>query len=443
MKRKVFSILVAVFVLLSSSGVLASSATAWLQTNEEYTDGKVETEVIAEAVNGEATLVLGSAPSGLNYNSPVQFKFVAEDGYTLNPNWSSDFRANVVGGYVSAQMQAVWPESVISDSVSPNLDLYYDLVINQVGQSTDKEITLEVNVVRNEVRFPFQKMLAHLEPELSVDITVTFYREESPTYYKVSAVSDPAGVATFTGTGTQFQSGDEYNVQYTIVNPNYRFVRWSESNSGVIEEGDVNLVAIFERIPTPPNPVTYTVTAVSNPVGVATFIGTGAGFGLGSNYAVYYNLIDDNYVFTGWTGVSSGTITGNVNLIANFAPKTYNVTAVSSPVGVGTFTGLLNDVVNGTTYDVKVDSITEGYEFVGWTGGTPSGTIAGSDINLVAVFKPVELEFIDDNTPEVLDATNLPDEVLPEAGGVPIEVLSLFGALVTGTGITLRRKNNK
>lgn len=385
MKKRVFGILMSVLVLISSTNLFA--ATAWLQNNEVNTDGQVETEVIATATNGTAELISGNAITDadpLNVDSPVRFKFTADPGYVF-ANRGQAYIANdpeSEGYYFSAEMRALWYNSGAVELVSANLDDYYDLVVDVVGTPTDTEIVLDVNVIRNEVEFPDEVIIAHLEPELSVDINVNFVYREVNELYSVTAVSNPVGVASFTGTGNAFELGNSYNVSYTLLDGSYRFIGWTGINSGTIS-GNVQLVANFERIPTPPPAVTYTVSAISNPVGVASFIGTGNSFVSGQNYAVYYNLLDSDYEFTGWTGVSEGIISGNVELVANFKLK--EVPPVTPP--------------------------------------------------------PAEEEPILDEevAEEILVIENIEEEKLPEAGGIPLMAFSLFGGALAGAGLKLRK----
>ncbi len=438
MKKRIFSLMVAFLLVIGSTNAFA--ATAWLQDAESNTDGLVETEVVASATNGSVELVSGNAttdPDPLNYNSPVEFKFTANPGYMLGSKDDDLFGANnplEEEYYFSAEMRAVWPGSGSVEKVLPNLDEYYDLESVIVDTDNYSFVTISVDVVRNGTPFPEGVVFAHLEPELSAAVSVTFVEEEVETY-SVTAASIPSGVATFTGTGSGFESGDPFDVNFSITNSNYEFVEWVTEHSGNIVEGDVHVIARFREKTTPPV-FYYTVSAVSNPAGVATFTGTGGGFIFGSAYDVQYTQIVEGYEFTGWSAANSGTISGNVNLVANFEPiaaPTFDVTAVSQPAGVATFAGTLAEAEDGTAYSVSVATVEEGFEFVEWLVA-PSGTIDGADVQVIAVFEEVEETILDEEVAE-----DIPDEELPEAGGIPTMAFSGLGLVVAAIGKKLRK----
>lgn len=189
----------------------------------------------------------------------------------------------------------------------------------------------------------------------------------------------------------------------------------------------------------PVRPTYYTVTAVSNPAGVAGFTGTGTGFGFGSSYNVSFFDVSPGYQFVGWNQAPSGTITGNVSLIANFELVTYSVTAVAIPEGAATFLGERTGLRDGADYRVVIFEIADGYEFVEWLVPN-SGVIDGVDVEVVAVFQPVEDIILDEEiAEEIID--ELPDEELPEAGGIPLPVNILFGSAVSAIGAFMKRKN--
>lgn len=204
-----------------------------------------------------------------------------------------------------------------------------------------------------------------------------------PVTHTVSVSTSPAGVtASFAGTGT-FPEGSEYSVSLVSYDSaNWSFTGWSQATSGTLMS-DVSIVANFSPRTVPPT--TYEVTAVSQPAGVATFVGTGNGFTNGSNYKVYYNLLDDNYEFVEWIGASEGTINNaNVALIAVFKEKEI----VIPPT-----------VVPEEPAEVPVEPILD---------------------EVVAQETPAEL---------------------PATGGLPVEMFAGLGLALTALGVRVNKKN--
>ncbi len=192
-----------------------------------------------------------------------------------------------------------------------------------------------------------------------------------------------------------------------------------EGQVSITETGDVDFSVSDRPSTPPPSVVYYTVSAVSDPAGVADFTGTGGGFTFGSSYDVNYINVSDGYTFIGWNLEPSGTISGNVNLIASFeliedeeipedVPKQPENTPVDEP-----------EII------IPVEEIPE-------------------EIPVVELIEEVVDEFPDEEIAEViLDeeiAEEFPDEELPEAGGIPLAVNMVVGGLVAGIGGALRKK---
>jgi hypothetical protein len=189
--------------------------------------------------------------------------------------------------------------------------------------------------------------------------------------YTINTSSSPAAGGNTAGGGT-FPSGTSVTVTAT-ANTGYSFVNWTENGNNVSTNanynftatGNKNLVANFTLN-------TYTVTTSSNPVG--------AGGTLGGGTFVYGTLVNLNasqntgYTFANWTEngniVSTNqnyifTLTGNVNLVANFTPNSYTITISSSPVAGGTTTGS-GTFAFGTSVTITANP-NPGYSFSNWT----------------------------------------------------------------------------
>lgn len=219
--------------------------------------------------------------------------------------------------------------------------------------------------------------------------------------YTVTAVSVPAGVADFTGTGSHLH-GANYEVAYENVATNYTFTGWGEvPNTGSVNAGDVEVVAYFEynepeqpEEPTQPTPqvVNYDLTVeVTEGGSVPGFLGTNT-FASGTNVNLTV-VAEDGYVFTGWTGdVTDGLVVMNADktVVANF------------------------------------ELIVEDEE-------TPEAT-PGEDAE-----EEVE-EILDEVTPEATPEEDIQDEALPQTGGVPASMMSLLGIAMTGVGFKIRKR---
>lgn len=201
-------------------------------------------------------------------------------------------------------------------------------------------------------------------------------------------------------------SGSTYYIYFQLFDygmfawgPNEEYYPLGQWMHAETVNGSVPFIVV---VPTPPNPnppivlppeQTFTVTAVSDPAGVASFVGTGEGFENGSDYRVYYSILDDTYEFVGWADGKSaeGTIdNANVELVALFEK-------IEVPV--------IEEVIDEELpEEIVVDEV------------IPEDVI------------------LDEVVPEDVPVA------LPETGGVTAEAISLFGSALVVLGVALRRK---
>lgn len=377
--------LVLIFVFLTSVTITAytpESGEGWLNLyDEDNMYGWVEAEVFASASNGTVTYAPGS-------NSPTDFNnlryvFTANPGFTYD-SMSYDLSETFI---TNPGMDEIWGESGNDGGTTPNLSLYFDLVLD-IDFISDTVVEIGVTLVRNSVD-PELFINALREPELRGLINVSFVDEEEPPLPDLYAVrvstNIPGTGAIFSGYGTGFADGAPYDVGLvSFDSANFTFDGWSASTSGNIPGADVELVANFSPIVIP---VTYTVSASANIPGTgAVFSGTGTGFPDGATYAVSLDSYDEaNYVFTGWSQSPNGNIEGaDVALVANF-----------------------EEVVpdEPTPEDPPVEPTPE-----------------------------PEPEFLDEVVPEEVP------EALPETGGIPSNALAFAGLSFIGFGLILRKK---
>ncbi len=141
--------------------------------------------------------------------------------------------------------------------------------------------------------------------------------------------------------------------------------------------------------------VDRTVTASVAPAGAGAV--TGAGTYREGAAATLTATPDATHVFTGWSGDLTGAANPltftvgaqNYALVANFALRTYMVTAALSPVGAGSVTGT-GSYNSGAT--VTISAVPDAsHAFSGWTGdvissANPLSVVVNGNVNLTANF---------------------------------------------------------
>ena len=106
------------------------------------------------------------------------------------------------------------------------------------------------------------------------------------------------------------------------------------------------------------------------------------------------------------------------------------------------------DFIDGTWVPVDY-STDEGYRFVGQGSGSDDADIKTSnskikmdeDKQLFAIFELIPLEIILDEAVPEAAPEDITDEELPQTGGIPVEVMSLFGTALMGVGLKLRKRS--
>jgi kumamolisin len=167
--------------------------------------------------------------------------------------------------------------------------------------------------------------------------------------YLISLSSSPAAGGSATGAGN-YASGSSATVSATPAS-GYTFSRWTENGSVVSTSasyaftvnGSRTLVANFSAAQS-----NYTIATTASPANGGTTSGVGT-FASGSSHTVTATA-NSGFTFVNWTengsvvSNSAGytfTLTGNRNLVANFASAatTYTITLGTSPFGKGTVSG--------------------------------------------------------------------------------------------------------
>jgi hypothetical protein len=143
--------------------------------------------------------------------------------------------------------------------------------------------------------------------------------------------------------------------------------------------------------------VNRTVVTSTAPVGAGSV--TGGGVYMEGTSATLVAVPDATHVFSGWTGdlnsvanpITFTVGAQNYNVVANFALRTFAVTAAASPVGAGTITGSGSyPIWTVATLTATPDAT---HTFTGWSGdlssaANPLSFAVSSATNLIANFAP-------------------------------------------------------
>lgn len=215
---------------------------------------------------------------------------------------------------------------------------------------------------------------------------------------------------------TGFESGSdsqEYESIDTVYNGDIIYTQLSDTQFSVTYTADPGMILasneIYQEFHTDiaEGAFTYTVTEnYTEVIYIFTVIDSGSPYFDASGPYSGSNLYSDSILAGSYPGCYYVIyVTFEEGQIPNPEPaplpELYTVRAESNPAGVATFSGYGTGFQDGNSYNVAIASQEANYEFTGWSG-SPSGTINGSDVNLVANFNLVELAIEDEVTPEDL-----------------------------------------
>ena len=209
--------------------------------------------------------------------------------------------------------------------------------------------------------------------------------------YNVTYSANLEDVATLPETA-EVDCGETVEPEYTITNECYEFVNWTVNGEEVelpytVNE-DVELVANFVV-------KTYNVTYAANVEDVAT-LPEAAEVNCGETVEPEYTITDECYEFVNWTVNGEEVelpyeVTADVEFVANFVKKSYNVTYTANPAEAATMPEAAT-VECGETVEPEY-TITEGYEFANWTVNGEEVELpytVNEDVELVANFNQIE-----------------------------------------------------
>lgn len=207
----------------------------------------------------------------------------------------------------------------------------------------------------------------------------TNIQEPDPCLWDITATANPENAGTISGAGT-YEQGSTCTLTAT-PNEDYAFVNWTEDGEEVSAEasysftitGNRDLVANFRYI-------RYEITATANPAEGGTISGIGSY--LEGETCMLTATPNEGYDFVNWTEngeeVStetsySFTVTGDRDLMANFALATYTITVMPNPIEGGTV-AFMYDFGNGTMQGwSSIDADGDGYGWGHWNASSHSG----------------------------------------------------------------------
>ncbi len=199
--------------------------------------------------------------------------------------------------------------------------------------------------------------------------------------YTISAYADPYIGGSVTGAGT-YTFQEECTLTAT-ANPGYVFSGWTENGANVSNNAiytftvtaNRNLVATFVA-------QSFLISATANPTNAGVISGAGSYFynqtcTLTATAKTGYNFVcwSENGVPVSNTATYTFTVTSSRNLVANFEPQNFIISAAVNPTNSGTVTG-----TGQYSYDqtcTLTATANPGYAFDSWTeNGNPVSTNA-------------------------------------------------------------------
>ena len=210
--------------------------------------------------------------------------------------------------------------------------------------------------------------------------------------YTITATASPTNGGTVSGAGSY--SANSYCTLTATANSGYTFSKWTKNGQQVSTNASYTFrvtssatyVANFTQQTT-----SYTITASANPTNGGTV--TGAGTYTSGSTATLTATANTGYTFTNWTkngsvvstnATYSFTVNGSGTYVANFALKSYTVTASANPTAGGTVSGA--GTYNHGATATLIAMANTGYTFTNWTkngsvvstNATYSFTVTGS-----------------------------------------------------------------
>lgn len=204
----------------------------------------------------------------------------------------------------------------------------------------------------------------------------------------VSLLSDNKIMGSTRGSAS-YMVGDTITIE-AIPHRGYLFERWSDDSTEPVRQlvvtENITLTAYFL-------PQQYNLTVLSNNLTMGSVSGGGA-YDYRSNATIVATPAE-GYKFVTWSDYNTDPehnvyVTGNMTLVATFAPLTYQLTAQSSDPVAGSVTGSGEYAVGSV---VEIEAIAnEGSLFVKWSDDVvenPRQVVVEGDAEYTALFTPM------------------------------------------------------
>ncbi len=261
--------------------------------------------------------------------------------------------------------------------------------------------------------------------------------------YVITAIADPSVGGAITGSGG-YNHGETCTLTAT-ANTGYTFQRWTKNGTQVSTNPTYSFtvtesatyIAHF-------NAQNYTVTVIANPSNAGSVSGGGS-YTYGQTCTVTASA-NNGYAFTNWTENGSQvstnasysfTVTGNRNLVANFAQNTHTIHASAGANGIITPSGTIT-VAHGAnqSFSMIPDSDYEVQEV--YIDGNPIGAMTSYTFTNVTADHYIHVTFthvdaIDENNSFTINVYPNPTsgEITLEGEGLNhVRIVNAFGQTV-------------
>ena len=266
--------------------------------------------------------------------------------------------------------------------------------------------------------------------------------------YVITAIAEPSVGGVVTGSG-----GYNYGETCTLTataNTGYTFQRWTKNGTPVSTNPTYSFTVTESATYTAHfNAQSYTITVAANPSNAGSVSGGGS-YTYGQTCTVTASA-NNGYAFTNWTENGSQvstnasysfTVTGNRNLVANFAQNTHSIHASAGANGIITPSGTIT-VAHGVnqSFSMIPDSDYEVQEV--YIDGNPIGAMTSYTFTNVTADHYIHVTFthvdaIEENNSTTINVYPNPTkgEVIVEGKGMShIRIVNTYGQIVYSSNV--------
>jgi uncharacterized repeat protein (TIGR02543 family) len=339
--------------------------------------------------------------------------------YTINVSANPSNGGNVSGGGTFNQGQSCTVHATANTGFS-----FVNWTENGTQVSTNANYTFTVTSNRN--------LVAHFTTQ----------------GYVITAIADPSVGGVVTGSG-----GYNYGETCTLTataNTGYTFQKWTKNGTQVSTNPTYSFTVTESATYTAHfNAQNYTVTVAANPSNAGSVSGGGS-YTYGQTCTVTASA-NTSYAFTNWTENGSQvstsasysfTVTGNRNLVANFAQNTHTIHATAGANGIITPSGTIT-VAHGAnqSFSMIPDSDYEVQEV--YIDGNPIGAMTSYTFTNVTTDHYIHVTFmhvdaVGENNSNTINVYPNPTkgEVIVEGKGMSyIRIVNIYGQIVFSSNV--------